>query len=463
VRDVPETQWARTVDGASIAYQDVGKGPVTLVLITGWLSHLEVYWEEPRYVHFIDRLSRNLRLLLFDKRGVGMSDRLTGAPDLGILLDDVRAVMDATGVEKAALLASGFPAPGLAAFFGATYPERTLCLILAGALHERREIDYPWGLTEEELDEDIAALSQIWGRESRISDFVARAIGDGIEDWPRGDAQFLSWNAKFFRHAATPTSYEAFERMWFHTDLRSILPTVHVPTGILFYRMIQDERHQDMLEFCLRAIPGAQRLDVDAPDGMIWLGHHEAVASTVEHYLASVTEEEAALDRMLATVLFTDVVGSTERAAQLGDAAWKALLERHNQTVRAMLARYRGTEVSTTGDGFLATFDGPARAVKCAQAICEAVKPLALEVRAGCHTGEIELLGGDALSDVGADVGGIAVHIGARVAALAGPSEVLVSSTVKDLVAGSGLVFEDRGERELKGVPDSWHLYAVSS
>ncbi|MGD0998382.1 MAG: adenylate/guanylate cyclase domain-containing protein, partial [Thermoleophilia bacterium] len=278
--------------------------------------------------------------------------------------------------------------------------------------------------------------------------------GERTEDAPYDDAEFLKWNAKLARYAATPVSYEAFERMWFETDLRPVLPAIHVPTAILFKKDESEEWCQ-VGDSYLATIPGARRVDVDARDRIVWLDDHEQYVSGLERYLASVVEEEAELDRMLATVLFTDVVGSTQRAAELGDCKWKSLLERQQAATRALLARYRGTEIKTMGDGFLATFDGPARAVRCARGICEAVKPLGLEVRAGCHTGEIELLG--------SDVGGIAVHIGARVGALAGPSEVLVSSTVKDLVAGSGLSFTDRGEHELKGVPGPWHLYAVEA
>ena len=254
------------------------------------------------------------------------------------------------------------------------------------------------------------------------------------------------------RFSATPAGAEAFESIWFATDIRGILAGIHVPTLVLAHADDDDEDRGVKL-YAVAHIPGARSVDVPDSYFPVWMPDPENYVSTLEGFIDSVRHEEAQLDRMLATVVFTDLVGSTDKASQVGDACWKDLLERHNATVRAMLARYRGSEVKTTGDGFLATFDGPARAVKCAQAICEAVRPLGLEVRAGCHTGEIELLG--------ADVGGIAVHIGARVAALAGPSEVLVSSTVKDLVAGSGLVFEDRGEHELKGVPERWRLFAA--
>ena len=451
---VPRARWARTIDGAYIAYQDVGEGPITLVLINGWVSHLEVYWEQPRYVRFLRRLSRNLRVLVFDKRGIGMSDRVgEGAPDLGILADDVRAVMDAAGVEKAALLAHGSPGPELAAFFAATHPERTLCFAHYGCLHYRQEPDYPWGDSEEEMEAFLADLEE-WGSEDHASEFISGGYLRGAEPSspPFDEPEFIAWNAKLARFAATPASYEAFERMWYATDVRPLLGSISVPTAVLFSSF--DAESEEVARAEGRLIPGARLIGVATPFTVIWVHDPEPMVSAIEGFIESVQHEEAALDRMLATVLFTDIVGSTDRACEVGDACWKELLERHDQVTRAMLARYRGREVKTTGDGFLATFDGPARAVKCAQGICEAVRPLGLEVRAGCHTGEIELLG--------ADVGGIAVHIGARVGALAGPSEVLVSSTVKDLVAGSGLAFEDRGEHELKGVPGTWRLYSAS-
>lgn len=450
--DVPRTRWARTLDGACIAYQDIGKGPITLIVIHGWVSHLEVYWEQPRYVHFIRRLSRNLRVLLFDKRDIGMSDRVSGTPDLGVLLDDVRAVMDAARVEKAALFAWGGPGPELAAFFAATCPDRTVCLILDGEIHYRQEPDYPWGKSAEAHEAELARLIATWGSESEAREFVAVGYGPNEGDAPADDPEFLKWNAKLARYAASPASYEAFERMWFETDVRNVLPAIHVPTAVVSWAE-NPEWYQAVKDYLLSQVGGARPLPVPGYPVVVWLAEPDPYVSAIERFMASVLDEEAALDRVLATVLFTDVVESTKKATELGDARWKELLERQHAAVRALLARYRGTEIKTMGDGFLATFDGPARAVKCAQGICEAVKPLGLEVRAGCHTGEIELLG--------ADVGGIAVHIGARVAALAGPSEVLVSSTVKDLVAGSGLVFNDRGEHSLKGVPGIWCLYSA--
>jgi class 3 adenylate cyclase len=451
---VPPTRWARTVDGACIAYQDFGEGPVTLVNIHGWVSHLEVYCEQPLYVRFLRRLSRNMRVLVFDKRGIGMSDRVSGPVDLGVLADDVRAVMDAAGVDKAALFGWGGPGPELAAFFAAAHPERTLCLLHHGMFHYRKEPDYPWGDAEDAFERSVAALTTGWGSQEGAREFIRYGFGEDPGDAPADDPEFVRWSAKLARFAATPSSYEAFERMWYGTDVRPLLGTISVPTAVFSYTLDDAEVHE-LARAESDAIPTSTVVQIVGRSAVIWVHDPDPIVSAIEQFIASVQHEEAELDRMLATVMFTDVVGSTDKACQVGDAFWAELLEKHNAAVRAFLARYRGNEVKTTGDGFLATFDGPARAVKCAQAICEAVRPLGLEVRAGCHTGEIELLG--------ADVGGIAVHIGARVGALAGPSEVLVSSTVKDLVAGSGLVFEDRGEHTLKGVPEAWRLYAVKA
>jgi class 3 adenylate cyclase len=452
--DAPETRWARTVDGACIAYQDVGQGAVTLLVVHGWVSHLEVYWEQPLYVRFLRRLSRTMRVLVFDKRGLGMSDRVSGTPDLSVLLDDVRAVMDAAGVEKAALLGWGGPGPELAAFFAATYPERTVCLSLFGLIHERLETDYPWGESPDRFEERLARDLRAWGSPAGAADFVSSGyLDEPPKSPPYNDPEFLRWNAKLARYAATPASYEEFSRMWFGTDVRPALLAVSSPTACFFAR--DDPEDEGLARLQAGLIPGARPVPVATTAEVIWVPEPEPIVAAIERFIASVREEEAALDRMLATVLFTDIVGSTDKACAFGDASWTSLLENHNTTVRAFFARYRGREIKSTGDGFLATFDGPARAVKCAESICAAVRPLGLEVRAGCHTGEIELLG--------ADVGGVAVHIGARVGALAGPSEILVTSTVKDLVAGSGLVFDDRGEHHLKGIPEAWHLYALAA
>ncbi len=437
---LPKTRWARTRDGVDIAYEDFGQGTVTLVVIHGWISHLEVYWEQPRYERFMRRLSAGLRVLVFDKRGIGMSDRLTEAVDLETRMDDVGAVMDAAGVERAALLGWGTGGSAMAAFFAATHPERTVAILIDPFVQYRRKPDWPYGSTEEEFEADLQEELALWGEE------VARGYDD-----PPDDPGFAAWDSRLGRFAATPASYEVFARTLFDTDVTDILPAIRVPTLVL----AKEESawaNPDAAAFVAERIPDARAVTTPGIEGVVWVDEPEPFVAAIESFLGL---EPPALtpDRVLSTVLFTDIVGSTVRAAELGDAAWKELLATHDERARTEIDRHRGRYVHTTGDGLLATFDGPARAVRCAQAICAAVQPLGVEIRAGCHTGEIELAGDD--------VSGIAVHIGARVAALANASEVLVSSTVKDLVAGAGLTFEDAGEHKLKGVPDTWHLYRV--
>ncbi len=367
-------------------------------------------------------------------------------------MDDVIAVMDAAGVERAAVYGWGEGSAAVAALHAGTHPDRTTALLIDGWLATRWAPDFPQGISPEDVDAYLARLVAIWGDEDHALEIGQLTCGNRPEDGPWDDPEFVRWHARLARYSATPGSVEAFERDEYETDARDVARQVRVPTAVLIKERNVPEEVANA-EYNAALIPGAQLIRVAGAARIPMFDGIEAYTDAMVAFLKSVEDEEHELDRVLATVLFTDIVGSTDKACELGDRKWTDLLERHHQTVRALLARYRGTEVDTAGDGFLATFDGPARAVKCAQAICEAVKPLGLEVRAGCHTGEIELLG--------ADVGGIAVHIGARVAALAGPSEVLVSSTVKDLVAGSGLIFEDRGEHELKGVPGRWRLYSA--
>jgi class 3 adenylate cyclase len=454
--DMPQTRWAETVDGLDIAFQEFGDGPVTILVVPAGVTHVEIDWGIPPYAAFLRQLATFARVVMFDKRGTGMSDRFTGVPDLEARMDDVRAVMDASGTDRAALLGL-LDGAALAALFAATYPARTFALIFDGEARRAWAPDYPWGVSAE-YDERTDRLLEIWGDETHAGEFARLYYNEDAPEF-RNEQLCRSW-VRSARFSATPKSFVAFDRVMRETDVRDVLPLVQTPTLVPMPSEVDDD-DRESLAYIAERISGARLETYTGRWAVAYLGESEDYVRVIRRFLGSVTQEEAELDRMLATVLFTDVVSSTKRSADVGDARWKELLERHNAIVRAQLGRYRGTEVKTMGDGFLATFDGPARAVKCAQGICEAVKPLGLEVRAGCHTGEIELLGGEGTSN--ADVGGIAVHIGARVGALAGPSEVLVSSTVKDLVAGSGLVFEDRGEHTLKGVPEPWRLYAAVS
>lgn len=444
---IPETRWARTVDGAYIAYQDFGEGQLPLVVIHGWISHLELYWEQPRYAEFMGRLSRQLRVLVFDKRGTGMSDRFLRPPDLETQMDDVRAVMDAAGIERAALLGWGTGGAPSALFFAAAYPERTIAVFTDPAILGRKVEGYPWGYDDDESEADDQEMVAAWGLDDRMSEW---GFGDRPEDAPPDD-DFKRWFAKFARFSATPGAAVAFSRMWFETDVRDVLKAVGAPTLVFFRTDATGQFGREHAQYLASRVVGARIVGLPGSAVVVWVEDAEPLAEAVESFLASVTEEEADFERVLATVLFTDIVGSTTYVARLGDRAWRDLVEQHHRTSRTLLSRYRGTEIDTAGDGFFASFDGPARAVRCARAIVEAVTSLGLEVRAGVHTGEVETIDGK--------IGGIAVNIGARIGGLADPSEVLVSQTVKDLTAGSGISFDDRGEHDLKGVPDRWRLY----
>ena len=442
--DIPETHYAKTVDGVHIAYQVRNKGPIDLVYIIGFAGNFEIEFETPFGIRFLERLSAFSRVILFDKRGTGLSDRTGASPDLDMRADDLRAVLDAVGSDRAVLFGDS-EGGALAAFFAASHPERVLALVLCGSQAATAwSPDYPLGLKSEARAEWRAEAVRMWGSTEGAKVFLAAEAPSHAED-----PAWIEWAAKADRHSASPAAALAFEETWYATDVRAILPSVQAPTLVLS-RAPSD--HDTSADLAAR-IPGAKHVRVPGKDHVPYAGDIEPLLGELERFVRSVSNEESAMDRVLATVLFTDIVGSTDTAVSLGDAAWRDLLERHHQTVRAMIGRYRGTEVDTAGDGFFATFDGPARGVRCARAIAEAVRPLGLQIRAGLHTGEVSTIDGH--------VGGIAVNIGARVGALAGPSQVLVSQTVKDIVAGSDLTFEDAGEHELKGVPDRWHLYRV--
>jgi class 3 adenylate cyclase len=425
-----------------VAYRVVGDGPVDLVYAQGAYTHLEVEWELPAFRRYCERLAEFTRLILFDKRGMGMSDRVPGATTLEERMDDVRAVMDAVGSERAAVMGESEGGP-LAMLFAAAHPERTAALILQGAeLRERTDEDWPWGeATEEEFESAIASLPERWGKGLGI-DWIAPSVAG--QEWAR------AWFGRVQVHSNTPGGAEAFMRMAFDIDVRHVAQAINVPT-LIVHTTGDKVCHVENARFLSRTIPGARYVELPGEDHVPWFAPGDILAE-IREYLTG--EREAATpDRVLATVLFTDLVGSTARATELGDRRWRDLLEQHHAAVRRELERFGGRELDTAGDGFFATFDGPARAIRCARAIVEAVQPLGLEVRAGLHTGEVELLDGK--------LAGIAVNIGARVAARAAAGEVLVSGTVRDLVAGSGIAFADRGVAELKGVPGEWRLSVV--
>ena len=437
------THYARS-GNVNIAYQAVGDGPLDLVFVHGWVSHVELAWEEPTLARFLERLASFSRLILFDKRGTGLSDRVAvdALPTLEQRMDDLRAVMDAAGSQHAALF--GVSEGGnMSALFAATYPERTRALATFGMFAKRVwSADYPWAPTPAQREAEYALIEREWGNLMDLSSLVPSMVGDGA---------FAQRIATYLRRAASPGSAVALLRMNTQIDIRHVLPAIHVPTLILHRRGDHDSNIEEGRYIAAR-IPGARLVELAGEDHLPWIGDQDSVLDEIEEFLTG-TRPSVEPDRVLATVLFTDIVGSTEHAARLGDREWRSLLERHHAIARREIARFRGREIKSTGDGFLVTFDGPARAVRCACAIRDGVRALGLDIRAGAHTGEIEL--------ASSDVAGIAVHIGARVAAAAGAGEVLVSSTVKDLVSGSGLAFVDRGVQPLPGVPGEWRLYAV--
>jgi pimeloyl-ACP methyl ester carboxylesterase len=438
-----ETRYALSGD-VNIAYQVHGEGPLDLVYVPGWVSHLEYLWEEPAYAAFLERLASFSRLILFDKRGTGLSDRVpnTELPTLEQRMDDVRAVMDAAGSDEAALLGVSEGGP-MCLLFGATYPERTSALVVIGGYARRIWApDYRCGERPEDYEAFTQQAAREWGGPVGLA---ARAPSR------LGDEAFARWWSTFLRMSASPGAAEALTRMNGQIDVRHVLPVIGVPT-LIVHRTGDRSIDVDGGRYLAERIPGAKYVELPGDDHLPFLGDRDAILDEVEEFLTGVRRGPGP-ERVLATVLFTDLVGSTERAVELGDRRWRDLLASHHAVVRRELRRFRGNEVDTAGDGFLATFDGPARAIRSAKAIVESVRTLGLEIRAGLHTGEVELAG-DA-------VRGIAVHTGARVASQAQPSEVLVSQTVKDLVAGAGIDFEDRGTRELKGVPGEWRLYAV--
>jgi pimeloyl-ACP methyl ester carboxylesterase/class 3 adenylate cyclase len=446
----PETRYTKTIDGVHIAYQVVGSGSIDIVFVIGWTTNVEALWEEASVAKFLTRLASMSRLIVFDKRGVGMSDRVpeTALPTLETRMDDVRAVMDAAGSERAVVLGVSEGGP-LSLLFAATYPERTIALILFGTMARFAWApDFPWGATEEESGQVLDSIDRSWGTEEYASSALRLWAAPGSADDPR----LVSWLTSYMRRGASPGSAMALERMNFGMDVRHVLPAIHVPTLVLA-RTGDKDFPIDATRQMAHQIPGAKLVEYPGDDHFFWVGDQLALLNDIERFMLGVRDDEAELDRVLATVMFTDIVGSTARAAALGDHQWTALLDTHHAMIRSLLGRFRGREIDTAGDGFLATFDGPIRAVRCALAATRAVQDIGLEIRAGLHTGEVEL------SEHG--VRGIAVHIGARVAALAGASEVLASSTVKDLVAGSALRFEDVGEQVLKGVPGSWRIYRV--
>jgi len=443
-----ETRYAQSGDVA-IAYAVAGEGPVDLVLTPGSFSHVELLWQHPLFAAFLDRMASFSRVIVFDKRGTGLSDRVKKIATLEERSDDIRAVMDAARSERAVLMGVSEGGP-MSIIFAATYPQRTAGLVLYGTVARSTWApDYPWRPTEDEYRRWIREEEQ---SPSPITEESTRTMLQEFAPSLAGDAEFARWLAMVSRTSISPGARLDLTRMNMEIDVRDVLATIRVPTLVV-------QRASEMIvkveagRYLAEHIPGARYRELPGDDHLMVAGDSESVTREIEAFVADLPADVSEPDTVLATVLFTDLVGSTATAAELGDRRWRELLERHHAAVRGELARFRGREVDTAGDGFFATFDGPARAIRCARAVTDAVGGLGLEMRAGLHTGECELLADK--------VAGIAVSIGARVAAQAAPGEVLVSRTVKDLVAGSGIRFADRGTAELKGVPGEWQLYAV--
>jgi pimeloyl-ACP methyl ester carboxylesterase len=437
----PETRYARSGD-VDIAYQVVGDGPIDLVVIPGWVSNVEVYWEEPSWARFTERLASFARVILFDKRGTGLSDRVSDLPSLEVRMEDLIAVMDTVGSSRSALFGWSEGGP-MAALFAATYPIKTHSLIMAGAFARRlRAPDYPWGPTADQIELMANETAKNWG------------TGIGMEarsPSKLGDRQYEMWRARFQRQSASPNAAVTLLRMNALVDIRRVLPVISVPTLVL-HSLRDPLINIEEGRYLARNIPNAKLVEYDSIDHLPYLQGSDVVLDEIEVFLTGV-KGSLDYDRILATVMFTDIVGATDKASELGDRAWRDLLQAHHNAIRRELHRFRGKEIDTAGDGFFAAFDGPARAIRCAKAAIESVRNLGLSIRVGIHTGECEV--------IGEKYGGIAVHTGARVSAQAAAGEVLVTGTVKDLVAGSGLAFADRGECELKGIRGTWHLYSV--
>ena len=449
--DAPEVRYAKSGD-VSIAYGVVGDGPFDVVFVGGWvLSTLTGPAWRGSPAEFFAGMGSFCRLILFDKRGTGLSDRDTGIPDLQTRMDDIRAVMDAVGSRRAAIVGVSEGGP-MTILFAATYPERTAAVVLYGTSASNvKADDYPWGLTAAEWDEEIRRAAPLVGTSEWITERQELFAPSTLDD----ETARLWWR-EWVLTSASPSAVIALRRMNSQIDVRHALPAVRVPT-LAMYR-VRDGDYVQETRYLAERIPGAELVELTGEDHGWWVDPAQIV-DAIEPFLRQIWQsgewDVVEADRVLATIMFTDIVGSTEKLTELGDRAWREILQKHHAVVRRQLVRFSGREIDTAGDGFFASFDGPARAIRCACAITDAVRDLWLAVRVGLHTGECEIVDGKA--------GGIAVHIGARVAGEATPGEVLVSSTVRDIVAGSGIAFEARGERALKGIPGAWRLYAVSA
>jgi pimeloyl-ACP methyl ester carboxylesterase len=443
MRAQPETRYAHS-GSVSIAYLVAGKGPADLVFVPGWVSHIEYAWEEPNLAPFVERLASFSRLIFMDRRGTGLSDPVERLPTMEERMDDLRAVMDAAGSERAFLFGISEGGP-MCSLFAATWPKRTAGLVLCNTTARFMVAqNYSWGFNQQQVERFLARCQTEWGTGVSAKVFAPSKAGD--EEFQK------SWG-RFERRAVSPSGIVKILAMALDTDVRDVLPSIQVPTLVIHRRgdpVLPAEGGRYLAEH----IPGARLIEVAGDDHFPWVGDTDSILDPIEQFVTG-TRRAPRIDRVLATVLFVDIVDSTRHLSERGDRAWRDLLDRFYEILRQEIERFKGREINTTGDGLLATFDGPARGIRCAQAMSVEVHRLGIEIRAGLHCGECEL--------VGDGVAGIAVHIGARVAEKAAPGEILVSGTVKDLVAGSGIPFSDRGTHELKGVPGEWRLYAADA
>lgn len=441
--EIPETRFTR-VGGIDIAYQVAGTGGgLDLVFVPGWVSHLEVMWELPEFARFLDRLAGMGRLILFDKRGTGLSDRVAGMPTLEQRAEDIAAVMDAAGSRRAAVAAWGEGA-AIAGMFAAAHPDRVSALVL-GSLLVKAAAGHGAVVPDPALIQQASSVVETGWGQARLVPLLAPSRA--------GDTRFVSWYRRWERLSSTPSAAAATLRWAMQFDMGRVFPSIQAPT-LIVHRAGSVLYDRESVRAAAELIPRARSVELPGDDDLPYTGDTDAMLAVIQEFLTG-RQATPDPDRSLATVLFTDIVGSTQKAGQLGDRRWGDLLGEHHARIRRLLDRFAGHEVDTAGDGFFATFDGPARAIRCACAIRDAVRDIGIEIRAGLHTGEVER--------EGPAVTGLAVHVGARVAALAQASEVLVTSTVRTLVLGSGISFADRGLHVLKGVPDEWQLFAVQN
>ncbi len=437
------TQYAKSGD-VSIAYQVLGDGPLDLVFVMGWVSHLDWFWEEPRFARFLRRLAAFSRLILFDKRGTGLSDRAVGLPTLEQRMDDVRAVLDAVGSRRAALFGISEGGP-MCALFAATYPERTSALVMFGTYPRRLcAPDYPWGETPEERHQFIEECGRDWGTDIRLAHRAPSLMHD---------ERFRDWWTTYLRMSASPGAATGLVQMNMEIDIRHILPAIRVPT-LIIHRTGDLSLPVAGSRYMAERIPGAHYVELPGDDHLPFVGDQDAILDEVEHFLTGVRPAPEA-DRVLATVMAAEISNAATSAARLGDRRWGDVRAGYDALVRAAVDRFRGREASRTVDGGLATFDGPARAIRCAEEIVREARELGLQVRAGLHTGEVVV--------VREGIIGVALHLAAQVARQAAPGEVVVSNTVKDLVVGSGLDFQPLGDRVFPGLPGEWRLYRLAS